>query len=196
MWAEFEWENKVRALEEGRSPSDKTHDYPPHGNNYYSRVLWWFIYSATIKHFISLTKPSYLTKQVSVNTTLWDLNEYLQSLISATNMACLTPERALQGDCGFLAANLYAKSIFGEHAVANVSIERHSSSAQPQQRHSHITGHIRIRAKSQGMAICIGDKMNQVQRQATPSATQAQQAQQQPPNAQAQQMPPLIQASA
>ncbi|OQR79581.1 coatomer subunit beta-like [Tropilaelaps mercedesae] len=134
--------------------------------------------------------------KVSVNTSLWDLNEYLQSLINATNMACLTPERALQGDCGFLAANLYAKSIFGEHAVANVSIERHSSTTQPQTGHSHISGHIRIRAKSQGMAICIGEKMNHVQRQATPVITQAAPQQQHASNAQTQQMPVLVQASA
>ena len=76
-------------------------------------------------------------------------------------MNCLTPEQALKGDCGFLAANLYAKSIFGEHAVANVSIEKHSKDRHP---HSIISGHIRIRAKSQGMAICIGEKMNEIQR--------------------------------
>jgi len=43
-----------------------------------------------------------------------------------------------------MAANLYARSIFGEDALANLSIER--SSNQPD---STVTGHIRIRAKSQ-----------------------------------------------
>lgn len=99
--------------------------------------------------------------KVTVSTSLNDLNEYLRSLIGATNMKCLTPEQALRGDCGFLAANLYAKSIFGEHAVANVSIERHQKDRNCK---SAIGGHIRIRAKSQGMAICIGEKMNAVQR--------------------------------
>ena len=28
-------------------------------------------------------------------------------------MRCLTPASALAGDCGFLSANLYAKSVFG-----------------------------------------------------------------------------------
>ena len=28
--------------------------------------------------------------------------------------------QALEGDCGFLAANLYAKSVFGEDALANI----------------------------------------------------------------------------
>ena len=42
-----------------------------------------------------------------------DLSAYLQHLMSRTNMSCLTPRSALEGDCGFLAANLYARSIFG-----------------------------------------------------------------------------------
>jgi len=43
-----------------------------------------------------------------------------------------------------MAANLYARSIFGEDALANLSIERPAN--QPD---ATVTGHIRIRAKSQ-----------------------------------------------
>ena len=39
-------------------------------------------------------------------------------------MKSLTPDKALSGECGFMAANLYAKSIFGEDALANVSLEK------------------------------------------------------------------------
>lgn len=44
-----------------------------------------------------------------------------------------------------MAANLYARSIFGEDALANVSIEKpiHLGPEAP------VNGHIRIRAKSQ-----------------------------------------------
>jgi len=62
-----------------------------------------------------------------VNTTLMDLREYLIHLLRSTNMKSLTPDQALQGECGFLAANLYAKSIFGEDALANVSLEKNLS---------------------------------------------------------------------
>lgn len=41
--------------------------------------------------------------------------------MSRTNMACLTPKSALEGDCGFLAANLYARSIFGAEPTQFVS---------------------------------------------------------------------------
>lgn len=94
--------------------------------------------------------------KVTVNTNITDLNEYLQHILRSTNMKCLTPEKALSGFCGFMAANLYARSIFGEDALANVSIEKpiHLGPEAP------VNGHIRIRAKSQGMALSLGDKIN------------------------------------
>jgi coatomer subunit beta len=41
--------------------------------------------------------------------------------MSATNMGCLTPEGALSGDCDFLSANLYARSLFGACPALAVS---------------------------------------------------------------------------
>ncbi|XP_050434828.1 coatomer subunit beta [Adelges cooleyi] len=95
--------------------------------------------------------------KVSVTTSLTDLNEYLTHLLKSTNMKCLTPEKALSGQCGFMAANLYARSIFGEDALANLSIEKGIDKPQ-------VSGHIRIRAKSQGMALSLGDKINMMQK--------------------------------
>ncbi|XP_047003806.1 coatomer subunit beta [Schistocerca americana] len=97
--------------------------------------------------------------KVSVNTNLTDLHEYLHHLISSTNMKCLTPEKALSGQCGFMAANMYARSIFGEDALANLSIEKPFNKPD-----APVTGHIRIRAKSQGMALSLGDKINMTQK--------------------------------
>ena len=87
------------------------------------------------------------------------LQEYLDKLMKRTNMACLTPEASLKGDCGFLSANLYAKSMFGisstkqmlmtgEDALANLSVEKDES--------GKISGHVRIRSKGQGMALALG----------------------------------------
>ena len=67
-----------------------------------------------------------------------------------------------------MAANLAAHSIFGEDALANVSIEK----AQPMNSESPIVGHIRIRAKSQGMALTIGDKISLAQRKISSSSPQ------------------------
>ena len=94
-----------------------------------------------------------------MNTPLTDLHDYLSSLLKSTNMKSLTPEKAMSGDCGFMAANLYAKSIFGEDALANVSLEKNL-----QKPDAPVTGHIRIRAKSQGMALSLGDKINTSQK--------------------------------
>lgn len=100
--------------------------------------------------------------KVTVNTNITDLREYLDHLIASTNMKCLTPDKALAGECGFMAANLYARSIFGEDALANVSIEKPSDQSGPS-----VTGHVRIRAKSQGMALSLGDKINLSQKKVT-----------------------------
>ena len=79
------------------------------------------------------------------------MNEYLQHIMKSTNMACLTPEASLAGECGFLSANLSAASLFGEDALANVSIERLDDGT--------IQGHVRIRSKTQGIALSLGDKI-------------------------------------
>ena len=54
------------------------------------------------------------------------------------------PRQGLSGDSGFLAANLYARSIFGEDALANLSVEKPFNKPD-----APVIGHIRIRAKSQ-----------------------------------------------
>lgn len=106
--------------------------------------------------------------KVSVNTTITDLHDYLKHLLKSTNMKCLTPEKALSGQCGFMAANMYARSIFGEDALANLSIEKPLDAPD-----ATVTGHIRIRAKSQGMALSLGDKINTTQKAAQQKVTAA-----------------------
>ncbi|XP_038213369.1 coatomer subunit beta [Zerene cesonia] len=105
--------------------------------------------------------------KVSVNTSITDLREYLDHLLASTNMKCLTPDKALSGQCGFMAANLYARSIFGEDALANLSIE--SALHRP---NAPVVGHVRIRAKSQGMALSLGDKINLMQKAPTHKQTE------------------------
>lgn len=89
--------------------------------------------------------------KINVNTNMTDLRKFLGHIMKSTNMSCLTPEQAQSGDCGFLAVNMYARSIFGEDALANICLEQHGDSP--------ITGHIRIRSKTQGIALSLGDKI-------------------------------------
>lgn len=102
--------------------------------------------------------------KITVNTNITELTEYLDHLLQSTNMKCLTPRQALTGECGFLAANLYARSVFGEDALANLSIEKPVGGAEGGAPTTGVQGHIRIRAKTQGMALSLGDKINHSQR--------------------------------
>lgn len=89
--------------------------------------------------------------KVAVNTTFTDCHGFLEHIISSTNMRCLTPPRALEGNCGYVAANLYARSVFGEDALVNVSVEATAE--------GKLAGYIRIRSKTQGIALSLGDKI-------------------------------------
>lgn len=52
----------------------------------------------------------------------------------------------------FLAANLYARSVFSEDALVNVSVEKKEDSD------GKLSGYIRIRSKTQGIALSLGDR--------------------------------------
>lgn len=107
--------------------------------------------------------------KVNINSKAKDLREFLKQLMESTNMTCLTPDASLQGDCQFLSANLYARSVFGksflpsestprmftnsivgEDALANLSIEKEGEDGP-------ITGFVRIRSRSQGLALALGN---------------------------------------
>ena len=138
MWAVFEWENKVAV----NTTLTDLHDYLEHllkvniKNNF---VIITF-------HILNFMDFQHISTQFFFS-------------FQSTNMKSLTPDKALSGECGFMAANLYAKSIFGEDALANVSLEKN-----PAKPDATVTGHIRIRAKSQGMALSLGDKINTSQK--------------------------------
>ncbi|KAL5356946.1 adaptin N terminal region-domain-containing protein [Aspergillus floccosus] len=87
--------------------------------------------------------------KVNINSKAKSLREFLKQLMDSTNMACLTPDASLKGDCRFLSANLYARSVFGEDALANLSIEKEGEDGP-------ITGFVRIRSRSQGLALSLG----------------------------------------
>lgn len=94
--------------------------------------------------------------KVAVNTEISNVFEFLDHIVEKTKMRCMTPTSNMGGDTSFLAANLYAKSIFGEDALANFSVEK--------QNNGRICGYIRIRSKTQGIALSLGDRITAVQR--------------------------------
>jgi len=94
--------------------------------------------------------------KVAINTAMTDLSAYLDYILASTNMKCLTL-RGMENESGFLAANLYATSVFNEDALVNVSAEKAKDGS--------LEGYVRIRSKTQGIALSLGDKITLKQAQ-------------------------------
>jgi len=99
--------------------------------------------------------------KVAVNTNIEDVEQFLNHIMNITNMNCLTPAASLTGTCNFLAANLYARSVFGEDALLNLSVEKRVEAAE-----TKLVGFMRIRSKTQGIALSLGDRIQAKQRDA------------------------------
>lgn len=105
-----------------------------------------------------------------------ELKNFLEYLLKKGNLTCITPNVFMKDDDNesdhslpsFLACNLYAKSIFGknrrkrcvfififldEEILANLCLEMNPKTKL-------ITGHLRLRSKTQGLAVAYGDKLN------------------------------------
>ncbi|VAH60461.1 unnamed protein product [Triticum turgidum subsp. durum] len=134
MWAEFEWENKLLTF------IAEAVIILNYFVGYFLSIMLVFLPHLYVSFY-----------QVAVNTVIQDEKKFLNHVIKSTNMKCLTPPSALDGECGYIAANLYAKSVFGEDALVNISIEK--------QVDGKLSGHIRIRSKTQGIALSLGDKI-------------------------------------
>lgn len=99
--------------------------------------------------------------KVAINTNITELAEFLNHIVKNTNMTCLTPlgdSNTMIAGSNFLAANLYARSVFSEDALVNVSVERKSEGD------GKLSGYIRIRSKTQGIALSLGDRITSIQR--------------------------------
>ena len=81
---------------------------------------------------------------------------FINHIAKSARMGILTDEAILKNDCGFVAANFYTRSLFEEDAVANVSLIRNPD--------GDLEGQIRVRARSQGVALRLGDKLQEAQK--------------------------------
>jgi len=126
--------------------------------------------------------------KININTTITDAGKFLEHIMRNTNMSIVGRSYKKTGGKGqkkgklsaedvqgmlreavgiqklidtssFVAVNLYAKSIFGEDALANVSIEKLQD--------GKLTGSVRIRSRTQGVALSLGDRITVVQRGVT-----------------------------
>ena len=103
--------------------------------------------------------------KVAVSTPISDLKEYVEHFASSMNVKLMTQITEADQQAGFLVANFYTKSKFAEDCLINMSIEKTGEvqpSAPGDPPSVRIAGLIRLRAKTEGMALCVGDKCNQV----------------------------------
>lgn len=106
------------------------------------------------KEFSKMWEEFEWENKINVKTQIKSLKEYLEFVMRKTNMDLLTVVD-LERDCGFLAVNLYAQSIFGEDCLANICVENTETGVE---------GHIRIRSKTQGIALALGEKISNSQK--------------------------------
>ena len=123
MWSEFEWENKV-AISTAHNEL-----------------------AAFLEHIVSATNMRSVCGFRPVRVS--EGYDHQRNEPPPDHRSCLTPHPTRKGESAFLAANLYAKSVFGEDALVNLSVERRDD--------GKLCGYVRIRSKSQGIALSLGD---------------------------------------
>jgi coatomer subunit beta len=132
MWSEFEWENKINIVTQSTDVSD---------------------FLENLMHSTNMSivgRP--LTKSEERNSGLASVTrrERISKAEAREQIQQTKGIRALVDGASFVAVNLYSRSIFGEDALANVSIERVEGK---------LTGSIRIRSRTQGIALGLGNSI-------------------------------------
>lgn len=95
--------------------------------------------------------------KVQVSTPITDLKQYVEHFAESMNIKLMTAITEADQRAGFLVANFYTKSKFQEDCLINMSIEKTADLGGPQDT-VRIAGLIRLRAKTEGMALCVGEK--------------------------------------
>ncbi|GET88195.1 coatomer beta subunit, putative [Leishmania tarentolae] len=111
--------------------------------------------------------------KIAVSTTKRDLTSLVRFIVQELNMQLLEPYELEQQEehdlnlellptseenekCAYVSCNLYAQTVFGEDALANVSVESDGKGV--------VSGVIRIRSNTQNIAYGIGEKLNMLQK--------------------------------
>jgi len=132
MWSEFEWENKINI------------------NTSISEV------GTFLEHIMRNTNMSIVGRSYKKDSEKQKSKDKLSLEDVQAMLAEAAGVKKLIDTSSFVAVNLYAKSIFGEDALANISIERLPD--------GKLTGSVRIRSRTQGIALSLGDRITIVQR--------------------------------
>lgn len=93
--------------------------------------------------------------KVAVAVPLADFSGFIERVIKRSRMCQVQESEELPAECRYLVVNLYSKNLFGDEAVANISVEKFEEMAQ-------IIGQVRIRAKTQTIALTLGQKFAEI----------------------------------
>ena len=127
--------------------------------------------------------------KININTSITEIADYLENIMLNTNMGIVGRPRTVQADSiqkgrmtkseideqisatpsiskllqetSFCAVNLYSRTTFGEDALANLSIEKTDAGT--------LTGSVRIRSRTQNVALSLGDRITAHQRSRVPN---------------------------
>ncbi|KAF1743904.1 hypothetical protein MXB_2401 [Myxobolus squamalis] len=84
--------------------------------------------------------------KVTITTLLTDFPKLVDLVHTKTHMVQIVPNSELKDSCRYMVVNMYIKNRFGDEALANLSMEKQIESDK-------IIGQVRIRAKTQTMAL-------------------------------------------
>ena len=125
--------------------------------------MFWINCAIQENAFKSMWQEFEWENKILVNTNIKAPEEFIQLLCKHTNLSFVGTDdqvfaaKHLLKSSKFAAVNLYAKSIFDEDALANVSLESSNE--------NELVGTVRIRSRTQGIALSLGDKVSSVQRE-------------------------------
>lgn len=77
----------------------------------------------------------------------------MKTILDGAHLHCITPAYGVSETGEYLAANMFARSHFAEEILANICLE-HTSDG--------VSGHLRLRSKTQGIAVALGDKITEI----------------------------------
>lgn len=98
--------------------------------------------------------------KIHIKSKSGTFSQTIRDLCKLTNFKSISPsenELDLSDSCDVFSANLFAKSKFEDDVLANISLEKQFNPNEP----IIVTGHIRIRSKSNGLAFILGNKISQ-----------------------------------
>ncbi|CDU85002.1 coatamer protein, beta subunit, putative [Plasmodium yoelii] len=137
MWSEFEWENKINVNTSISDAFELLKLIIKHTN------------MTIVERFMPLEYYEHEMKNVGENENITPIDVYI-SYIST-----LEDFKSLVNNSAFFSVNLFSRSIFGEDSLANFSVQKNSD--------GKLTGSIRVRSRTQGIALSLGDKITLIQ---------------------------------